>query len=53
MAFSEKFQDGLMIIAEKVDDNQYLAAIKNAFTAFMPFIIVGSFATLFPPFPRD
>ena len=46
MAFSEKFQDGLMIIAEKVDDNQYLAAIKNAFTAFMPFIIVGSFATL-------
>lgn len=46
MAFSEKFQDGLLLVAEKVDDNQYLAAIKNAFTAYMPFIIVGSFATL-------
>ena len=46
MAFSEKFQDALLVIAEKVDDNQYLAAIKNAFSAYMPFIIVGSFATL-------
>lgn len=46
MSFSEKFQDGLLLVAEKVDDNQYLAAIKNAFTAYMPFIIVGSFATL-------
>ncbi len=46
-AFSEKFQDGLLTVAEKVDDNQYLAAIKNAFTTYMPFIIVGSFGTLF------
>lgn len=45
--FSEKLEDGLMIVAEKVDDNKYLAAIKNAFTTFMPFIIVGSFASLF------
>ena len=45
--FSEKFEDGLMLVAEKVDDNKYLGAIKNAFTTFMPFIIVGSFATLF------
>ncbi len=45
--FTEKFEDGLMIVAEKVDDNKYLGAIKNAFTTFMPFIIVGSFATLF------
>lgn len=43
----EKFEDGLMLIAEKVDDNKYLGAIKNAFTTFMPFIIVGSFASLF------
>ena len=42
-----KFEDGLMAIAEKVDDNKYLGAIKNAFTTFMPFIIVGSFASLF------
>ena len=46
MSFSDKFQDVLLLIAEKVDDNQYLAAIKNAFSAYMPFIIVGSFATL-------
>ena len=44
--FTEKFEDGLMIVAEKVDDNKYLGAIKNAFTTFMPFIIVGSFASL-------
>ena len=47
MAFSEKFEDALLLVAEKVDGNQYLTAIKNAFTAYMPFIIVGSFATLF------
>ena len=29
MAFSEKLQDALLVIAEKVDDNQYLAAIKK------------------------
>ena len=45
--FSEKFENGLIVVAEKVDNNKYLGAIKNAFTAFMPFIIVGSFASLF------
>lgn len=45
--FGEKFENGLMVIAEKVDNNKYLGAIKDAFTTFMPFIIVGSFATLF------
>ncbi|MCD7908660.1 MAG: hypothetical protein LUH04_13460 [Clostridium sp.] len=44
--FSDKFQNGLMIVAEKVDDNKYLSSIKNAFTVFMPFVIVGSFGTL-------
>lgn len=44
--FSDKFQDGLMVVAEKVDDNKYLSSIKNAFTVFMPFVIVGSFGTL-------
>ena len=43
--FSDKFQDGLMVVAEKVDDNKYLSSIKNAFTVFMPFVIVGSFGT--------
>ena len=30
MAFSEKFEDALLLVAEKVDGNQYLTAIKNA-----------------------
>lgn len=34
-------------IAGKVDSNKYLYTIKTAFTIYMPFIIVGSFATLF------
>lgn len=40
-------EDALITVAEKIDDNKYLQAIKNAFTAYMPFIIVGSFGTLF------
>ena len=44
---SERFEDGLLVIAEKVEENKYLGSIKNAFTIFMPFVIVGSFATLF------
>jgi len=44
---SEKFEDALLIVAEKVEDNKYLSSVKNAFTIFMPFIIIGSFATLF------
>jgi PTS system cellobiose-specific IIC component len=43
---SERFEDGLLIVAEKVEENKYLSSVKNAFTIFMPFIIVGSFATL-------
>lgn len=41
------FEDVLLTVAEKVDDNKYLASVKNTFTVFMPFIIVGSFAVLF------
>lgn len=44
--FSEKFEDGLGILAEKVDSNKYLGSIKDAFTAYVPFIIAGSFGTL-------
>lgn len=42
----EKFTDGLATVAEKVDDNKYLSSLKNAFTFYLPFILVGSFATL-------
>ncbi|MDF2821907.1 MAG: sugar transporter subunit [Clostridiales bacterium] len=44
---SEKFENGLLLVAEKVDENKYLTSVKNTFTVFMPFIIVGSFAVLF------
>ena len=47
MSFREKMEDFLVLLAEKIDDNKYLQAIKNAFTIYMPFIIVGSFGTLF------
>lgn len=47
MSFSQKMEDKLVIVAEKIDDNKYLQSIKNAFTTYMPFIIVGSFGTLF------
>lgn len=46
MAFSQGFEDKLMDIAEWVDSNKYLNSIKDAFTVFMPFVIVGSFGTL-------
>ena len=47
MSFSDKFADVLSRVAELVDDNKYLNCIKNAFTFYMPFVIIGSFASLF------
>lgn len=46
MGFMNKMEDKLMDIAEFVDSNVYLGSIKNAFTDYVPFIIVGSFGTL-------
>lgn len=45
-SFSEKFEDVMMRIAEVVGDNIYLAAIKDAFTAYMPFTIIASMGSL-------
>ena len=47
MGFIDKFSDNLIGIAEKVDDNKYLSAIKKSFTIFLPFVVIGSFASLF------
>lgn len=41
----------LMPIAVKLDNNRYLTAIKNAFMAAMPLLIIGSFFTLFANLP--
>lgn len=47
MSVLDRFSDRLLEIAEKVDDNKYLGAIKNSFTTFLPFVVIGSFANLF------
>lgn len=36
--FSEKVEDALMLVAEKVDDNKYLGAIKNTFECVPKFV---------------
>src|SRR5699024_6194763 len=43
----DKFSDFLGKVAFKVDQNKYLTAIKQTFTIYMPFVIIGSFSTLF------
>ena len=43
----DNFSELLGKITFKVDQNKYLTAIKQTFTIYMPFVIAGSFATLF------
>lgn len=43
----EGLTDKLLDMAAAVDDNKYLSAIKGAFTTFLPFVVIGSFANLF------
>ena len=38
----DKLQNVLLSISSKVETNKYLGSIKEAFTMFVPFIIVGS-----------
>lgn len=45
-SFQDGFADTMSLIAEKVDDNKYLSVIKNTFSTLMPFIMIGSFASL-------
>lgn len=46
MSFFDRFSEVAGVVAEKVDDNKYLATIKDTFTFLMPIVIIGSFATL-------
>ena len=46
MKFSETMQNHLLSFSAKVEANKYLASVKDAFTMFVPFIIVGSFGTM-------
>ncbi|APX72962.1 PTS sugar transporter subunit IIC [Companilactobacillus allii] len=47
------FESKMTPIAVKLDQNRYLSAIKNAFMAAMPLLIVGSFFLLFAYMPID
>ena len=42
----EKLQNVLLSITAKVESNKYLGSIKDAFTMFVPVIIVGSFGSM-------
>lgn len=42
----DKLQNVLLSISSKVETNKYLGSIKEAFTMFVPFSIVGSFGSM-------
>ena len=42
----DKLQNVLLSISSNVETNKYLGSIKEAFTMFVPFIIVGSFGSM-------
>lgn len=42
----DKLKNVLLSISPKVETNKYLGSIKEAFTMFVPFIIVGSFGSM-------
>ncbi|BDR58010.1 PTS sugar transporter subunit IIC [Xylocopilactobacillus apicola] len=50
-SFLDKFGEKLMPIANKLNSNRYLAAIRDGFFASMSIIIVGSVFLIFPNFP--
>lgn len=47
MRFFDKFSEITGSIAAKIEENKYLSAIKDSFTVYLPFIIIGSFSLLF------
>ncbi|MBQ9824498.1 MAG: hypothetical protein IJM63_08370, partial [Solobacterium sp.] len=44
---NEKFMNGLLSFAGKMQSNKVLSAIKDAFVDNMPIVIMGAFCTLF------
>lgn len=46
MGLSEAATEKLLIIADKISNQKYMSAIKNAFSTLMPVIITGAFCTL-------
>lgn len=46
MKLSDALTEKLLIIADKISNQKYISAIKDAFSALMPIIITGAFCTL-------
>lgn len=46
MGFSDTITEKLLVIADKVSNQKYMSAIKDAFSTLMPVIITGAFCTL-------
>ena len=46
MGLSEAATEKLLIIADKISNQKYMSAIKNAFSTLMPVIITGAFVHL-------
>ncbi len=46
MTFMDRLAERLGVVAQVVSGQKHIAAIKNAFTTLMPFIITGAFATM-------
>ena len=42
----DKFMNGLLMVAGKLQQQKHMSAIKNAFSALLPIIIAGAFCTL-------
>lgn len=42
----DKIMNGVLFVAEKLQTNKYMSAIKDSFTALLPIIITGAFCTL-------
>ncbi len=43
----DKIMEAFLFVAEKMQTNRYITAIKNGFTALLPITICGAFCTLF------
>ena len=51
--FTANLEKVLMPVAEKVERNRYLAAIREGFTSIMPFLIIGSIFLLLSNLPSE
>ncbi|MDR3767664.1 MAG: hypothetical protein Q3Y08_11640 [Butyricicoccus sp.] len=46
-SIKDSFMDGLLRVADFMQNQRHFSAIKNGFAVIMPIIMIGSFCTLF------